>query len=317
MRKQVKTRHVNIRLSRLSQFRVAASPIATAGVALVAIILASDLKASVGATISTSTETSSDLLQPFYLEPTYLSPSPLRLNQNSSGAASRVPASEMNSTLQTLVHSKNDSQTDRQTYGQADDQNYDQRGNSGSGDYGGDHLRNVAKKPLVLTAKGDYSRGLDYSVIHPIVPNALVTKDDVGLVIPVEDLKNESTSTGVERKIIDHSLSSFFNSPYMKSTEVGKTATKVEKNMQSNVSFGGDAPQAIHHNLKIEMKPTQSKACVEYTGLTNANLTYNVAASETNLEVKERLSLLKTQFVYNWQAKPSDTRNVVSMRWIW
>lgn len=163
----------------------------------------------------------------------------------------------------------------------------------------------------------DFSRGLDASAIQPIGSLREMNSGDISMIIPASDLQPTSDGSKVAVKIIDHSLSNFFNSPAVRTSDLGRTAVRVEKHMESDIALGGGSPHSIQHNVKFAMRPTQTRAIIEYTGVTNAQLTYNAASSIVDLEVKERIAAFSTDFVYNHINMPSDTRNTVSLRWIW
>jgi hypothetical protein len=64
------------------------------------------------------------------------------------------------------------------------------------------------------------------------------------------------------------------------------------------------------------MRAAQAKAQLEYTGITNAQLSYQLAQSTMNFEVSEKLAPT-TRLVFNHIAKPGDITDMVSMRWVW
>lgn len=173
------------------------------------------------------------------------------------------------------------------------------------------------KRLYIFTLTTDYSKGLDFSVIQPIASLRDMNTDDIAKMIPVHELNSTSDGGLVASQIVDHSLSTWFNSEAVRNSELGRTAHVVEEHMESDVAFGGNTPEETKHAFKFAMRPTQTRAVVEYSGVTNAQLSYHVAQSKMNLEVREELSALGTQLVYNHINQPGDSTDVLSMRWAW
>jgi hypothetical protein len=164
----------------------------------------------------------------------------------------------------------------------------------------------------------DYSHGLDISAIQPIESMRDVKNEDIAKVIP-NDLQPTSPTQGggeVASKILDHSISNIFNSQAVRNSELGKTAHNVEKSLDSEKSFGGTEASSIHHVVKFQVRAAQTKAQLAYTGLTNAQLSYQVNQSKMDLEVFEKLDT-NTKIVYNHVIKPGDRSDLVSLRWTW
>jgi hypothetical protein len=163
----------------------------------------------------------------------------------------------------------------------------------------------------------DFSRGFDLALIKPIESTRTIRMEDVSKVIPFHEMRSSNDGGYVASQILDHSLSNFFNSPTVRNSDLGRTAHQVEKSMEGDVAFGGTEPESIKHAFKFAMRATQTRAQVEYTGLTNAQLTYNVFQARLNLEVREPMKALNTQVVYNHITQPGDQIDMVSLRWAW
>jgi hypothetical protein len=176
--------------------------------------------------------------------------------------------------------------------------------------------RSAPVQPKSFAISQDFSKGLDASLIHPMVSKRDYNSNDVAQVIP-NDLQATSDVGSVATQILDHSLNNFFNSPAVRNSDFGRSATHVEKSMEGNVAFGGETPHSIRHSFKFAMKATQAKALIEYTGVTNAQLSYSAASQKADLEVKEKLVALNTQVVYNHVAGPGDQTDMLSLRWVW
>ena len=173
------------------------------------------------------------------------------------------------------------------------------------------------KRFYVFTLTTDYSKGLDFSVIQPIASLRDVNTDDIAKMIPVHELNSTSDGGLVASQIVDHSLSTWFNSEAVRKSDLGRSAHEVEQHMESDIAFGGNAPEETKHAFKFAMRPTQTRALIEYSGVTNAQLSYHVAQSKVDLEVREDVSALGTQVVYNHINKPGDNTDLLSMRWAW
>lgn len=164
----------------------------------------------------------------------------------------------------------------------------------------------------------DFSKGINFGLITPIQSNRTTNVEDVARVIPTNMAPTSDTGQ-VASQVLEHSLSSFFNSAHFRRSELGRTAAEAEKQMEGNVALGGDEPESIKHQLKFAMRATQTRALVEYSGLTNAQLSYQIATERLDLELRESISPLGlgTQVVYNHISSRDVQADIVSLRWIW
>lgn len=162
----------------------------------------------------------------------------------------------------------------------------------------------------------DFSRGVDFGVIQPVASDRETTAKDISKIIP-SNMKPSSDGGLVASQILDHSLSNWFNSEAVKNSSVGRTAHQIEKSMTGDVSFGGTRKNSIKHNLKFAMKATQTQALLEYSGLTNAQLTYFIVQEKTDVELRENVRALKTQVVFNQTSSRSNSQKMLSLRWNW
>jgi hypothetical protein len=162
----------------------------------------------------------------------------------------------------------------------------------------------------------DFRKGLDASLITPIQSLNVTRSEDVAKMIPA-DMAPSSDFGAVSSQILDRSISSLFNSPLIRNSDIGRTAHQMEKSMESNIELGGAEPDSIKHSFKFAMKAAQTRAQIEYSGLTNAQLSYQIAGSTLDFEVREPVAAIGTQVVFNHIDKPSDRTDVVSLRWDW
>ena len=143
-----------------------------------------------------------------------------------------------------------------------------------------------------------------------------IRSEDISRIIPT-DLRPTNDGGVVASRIGERGINAWLNSPSMKNTGIVKGAQSLERNMASDVAIGGDEPDSIKHSFKFGVKAEQSKAQLEYAGLMNANVSYQVAASTFNVEVREPVALLQTDLVFNHINTRDDQRDVLSVRWNW
>lgn len=172
-------------------------------------------------------------------------------------------------------------------------------------------------KELILKPRMDFSRGIDATCIQPVESLRTLRTEHISSIIPAKDLKPTNDGGFVATRILDHSLSSWLNSEAVRNSSIGRTAHQFEETMEGDLSFGGSRPDSVHHSLKFSMKAAQTRAELEYNGITKAQVTYNIAQSATNLEIREDIPFLGTELVFNHLTSPEDTRRTVSFRWDW
>ncbi len=157
----------------------------------------------------------------------------------------------------------------------------------------------------------DFSRGTDgrgVSAVRELAP-------DFSMIIPAT-LSPVSDLTSVSMQIVDHSVNAFFNQPSIKNTFVGRAAETVEKKLKAEVELGGTEPESQKHNIKFQVKATETKASMEYRGITNCDLSYSVASQKANFEIFEPLTS-NSNLVFTHTDAPSDRRDVLSLRMHW
>lgn len=128
------------------------------------------------------------------------------------------------------------------------------------------------------------------------------------------DMKPTHDSLEVLSQVADRSLTTFFNSPSVRGSSFGQTATAVEEKMNQEVLIGGDGPQSIPHKLNFNLQAFQALAQLQYTGITTAALKYKIAENKMALEVSEKVAL-NQDFVVSHTMSSSDQLSQVSFRW--
>lgn len=157
----------------------------------------------------------------------------------------------------------------------------------------------------------DFSRGTDSRGVSTVRELAR----DFSMIIPAT-LSPVSDLSSVSMQIVDHSVNAFFNQPSIKNTFVGRAAETVEKKLKAEVELGGTEPESQKHNIKFQVKATETKASMEYRGITNCDLSYSVASQKANFEIFEPLTS-NSNLVFTHTDAPSDRRDVLSLRMHW
>lgn len=163
----------------------------------------------------------------------------------------------------------------------------------------------------VTRTRSDFSKGLNLSAVERVQslgPN-------YGAIFPSR-LSPATGAAGITGQILDHSISTFFKQDSIRQSFVGKAAHSVEEKLRADVAFGGKQPESIQHRLKFQMKASQTKAIMEYRGITNADLSYSIGGRKTDLEVYESISD-RSKIVYTHSDRPDDRRDTLSWRMSW
>ncbi len=161
------------------------------------------------------------------------------------------------------------------------------------------------------TRSNDFSRGTDTRQVNRVREVGM----NLDQILPSR-LSPVTDAGSVSAQIFDHSVSAFFKNDAIKNSFVGRTAETVEKKMKAEVELGGAEPDSQKHNIKFQVKASETKASMEYRGLMNADLSYSVGSQRTNFEIHEELSSL-TNLVYSHVTEPNDRRDILSLRMNW
>jgi hypothetical protein len=154
---------------------------------------------------------------------------------------------------------------------------------------------------------------MDASVIQPMKSLNVV---DMSNFFP-SDLNPAASSSEISGRIIDHSLSRFFNSNAVRNSDIGRTAHAVDEKMKGEMTVGGTEPDSTAHEFKFEMRASQARAQLQYSGITNAQLSYQAADQKLDFEISEEVESLGTNVVFNHIAQYGEQRDIVSMQWAW
>ncbi|MEZ0391907.1 MAG: hypothetical protein ACAH59_06810 [Pseudobdellovibrionaceae bacterium] len=136
---------------------------------------------------------------------------------------------------------------------------------------------------------------------------------DISSIIPL-DMKPTHDSAAVFSQVADQSLTTLFNSPELRESSIGQTATAVEQKMKQEVVIGSEDPESTQHKLNFNVQAFQATAQVQYTGLTNAALKYKIAKNELAMEVFEKVAS-NQDVVLSHSISSADRVSEVSFRW--
>lgn len=151
------------------------------------------------------------------------------------------------------------------------------------------------------------SEGLEFP--RPLIDGQLVQK-----VIPLN--LNPEAEAEILPRIVDHSITSFFESPLVQNTTAVKVAKAVEKSMATDVAIQSENSN-ITHKFKVQMMALQRSAHFAYTGLTNASVLVNMATASTLLQINERLTTRQTLVVSHEHQGSGLTAQQISWHLSW
>lgn len=130
-------------------------------------------------------------------------------------------------------------------------------------------------------------------------------------IIP-ENIESYAGSDQVVAAMADRGLSKWWNSDAVKSSAFGRRAEAVEKKMQGEVIVQS---KEIQHKLNFNFQAFQTRAKIDYSGLTNASLYYQARNSEMGLEITEKISD-RQDLVVSHSVKLEQVSQV-NLRWAW
>lgn len=134
------------------------------------------------------------------------------------------------------------------------------------------------------------------------------------------NLAPSQNETEVFRRFGDQAIQNWLNSPEVRNSSFGKTASRVESAMKVEASIKS-APispggQAVDHRFSFQYLALQSQTKVEYKGWTNAMLRMDSGKSETAMEISERV-LKNKDLIISHVKNPIEDRSMMGLRWSW
>lgn len=129
-------------------------------------------------------------------------------------------------------------------------------------------------------------------------------------------LTEADSSRSVVSKIIDSSLTYWWENSGIKDTSMGKAATQVESKMRADVSLGSTGAEKTEHKFSFRVLAAQALAKIEYIGWVKAALKFDAKNSQASAEVFENLSNNK-DLVISQSVSSAESKSQVSLRWNW
>ena len=156
-------------------------------------------------------------------------------------------------------------------------------------------------KPLTIPLKND----LDQKI----------TSKDVEKIVPL-DIPAGSDMNTVASKIADKGIQSWFNSAQVQASVHGQTANKVQKKMATDITVkASEQPNAVEHKVSMQLMALQTMARLQYSGLLNAVVNYDVRAAQSMVELSDKV-FNKDLFVNHSSSSKEDVSSV-GVRWGW
>lgn len=134
-------------------------------------------------------------------------------------------------------------------------------------------------------------------------------------------LENSSSETYVANRFGDVALQKFFDSPQVRNSPMGKTATKVESAMKTEVNLSAppkdqDLTPKTEHKISFQVLALQAQTKMEYKGWTHATVKHDARAKETGVEISEKI-LHNKDLVLSHTKTDSEDKSALGVRWSW
>ena len=143
----------------------------------------------------------------------------------------------------------------------------------------------------------------------------LLSAENSQRILPKSVEAGES-SASVISKMVDNSVSLWWEKSPAKNTAIGHAADTVDKKLKTEVSLGQSADKKTEHKISVKLLAMQALAKVEYKGWVRAGLNYDAKAAKTEAEVLEDLSENK-ELVVSQSVTSAESKSQVSLRWNW
>lgn len=134
-----------------------------------------------------------------------------------------------------------------------------------------------------------------------------------------QSLTSADSSRTVVTKIIDSSLSYWWDTSGIKNTSMGQAVEVVEHKMRADVNLGSTTSadaNATQHKLSFRLLAAQALAKVEYLGWFKGAVLYNARSSTAEAEILENLANNK-DLVVSHSVSPAESKSQLSLRWNW
>lgn len=125
------------------------------------------------------------------------------------------------------------------------------------------------------------------------------------------------SSRTVVSKIIDSSLSYWWETSGIRNTNVGQVVDNVQNKLRADVELGTSSDaNKTKHNLSFKLLAAQALAKIEYIGWVRAVLKYDAKTAQTEAEMIENLSNNK-DLVVSHSLSNAESKSQISFRWNW
>jgi hypothetical protein len=161
-----------------------------------------------------------------------------------------------------------------------------------------------------------------YRVTH--IPKAnyeippLLTREEAEKLLPKAPPTTPQESDLMLKRMGDRAVGMWLKSSSMQNLSVVQTAQKVEQAMKAEVGFGGgetaEGEKAIHHRINFQFQAFQATSKIDYSGLVNASVTYNLKDQVTGVELREKVLSDKDLFV-NMSSSRTEDLGSVGIKW--
>lgn len=170
---------------------------------------------------------------------------------------------------------------------------------------------------LAITAPSPIFYGEDGQPLSPYLiatfnkVKAEEKKFDMNQVVPL-DMPATDDGQQVFSRVADRGVTSFFNSPDIRQSSLGRVATQIEESVNQEVSLGEKG--SVQHKLNFNLQAFQSIARIQYTGYANLAVEYKSKESLMGFEIFENIGENK-QMVLNHKINPEQRLSSMDMRW--
>ncbi len=153
-------------------------------------------------------------------------------------------------------------------------------------------------------------------LILPIdVSEPLLSAETTQKLLP-QSVSADDSGGKVASKIIDNTVSYWWDTSPIRQTSVGRAAEKVEKNLKAEVDLGKSENSQTEHKISIKLLAMQALARLEYKGWVRAGVNYDARSAKTEAELLESLAANK-DLVLSQSFTNIESKSQVSLRWNW
>lgn len=142
-----------------------------------------------------------------------------------------------------------------------------------------------------------------------------LTSADVAKVIPT-DMKTDESTSSIMTRIADRTFNLWFSSSAMKDSTLVKIAEKTQETLKTDVVVAGKNPEEVSHKFSFRVEAFQALAKLEYSGWTKCAVNYDAKASQTNVELKEKVFNNK-DLVLSHKKNPDEGLSMIGLAWTW